>query len=185
MEKELKGNANTKAKIAGCCLEILKNKNIDKITVKDVTSACGISRQTFYYHFQDIIAVYEYILQSKFEDVERRCIGSDNPKDAIRIVLETGLENRVLINQTYSMLSVQNMTTVIVDIIKRMMYNVMEKRVPDNLEHKRRDVDFMLDFYAYGLYSCMASKLASGGYDAGEFTDQLYKVMAGELKPLG
>ncbi len=44
-------------------LELLGEKNIDKITVKDIVERCGITRGGFYYHFQDIYAVFESLLQ--------------------------------------------------------------------------------------------------------------------------
>ena len=44
-----------KPMIAEAFIRLSKQKNIDKITVKDLVEACGISRQTFYYHFQDIL----------------------------------------------------------------------------------------------------------------------------------
>ena len=48
---------NMKIKIANALRTLSKQKSIDKITVKDLVELCGISRQTFYYHFQDILAV--------------------------------------------------------------------------------------------------------------------------------
>lgn len=50
-------------------MEISKTKSVDKITVKDLVEACHISRQTFYYHFQDIIEVIEWSVEQAFEGV--------------------------------------------------------------------------------------------------------------------
>ena len=33
--------------------ELLEERPIDKITVKEITERCGVSRNTFYYHFHD------------------------------------------------------------------------------------------------------------------------------------
>ena len=43
--------------------EIAEMKPMDKITVKDITEKCGISRNTFYYHFKDIYHVLEEFLE--------------------------------------------------------------------------------------------------------------------------
>ena len=51
---------NVKPMIAEAFLKLSKEKNIDKITVKDIVDTCGISRQSFYYHFQDILEVIEW-----------------------------------------------------------------------------------------------------------------------------
>lgn len=34
---------------------MLENKALDKISVTDIVSDCGVSRQAFYYHFNDIV----------------------------------------------------------------------------------------------------------------------------------
>ena len=47
--------ANTTKKALEVSLKkLLKEKPFDKITIADLTGDCGISRMTFYYHFQDI-----------------------------------------------------------------------------------------------------------------------------------
>ena len=51
---------NVKNKIADTFWKLTLTKHIDKITVKDIVEICGISRQTFYYHFQDILDVVEW-----------------------------------------------------------------------------------------------------------------------------
>ena len=48
-----------KRTIAEMLIKLLEHKPVDKITVKELVDACGISRQTFYYHFQDIMEVIE------------------------------------------------------------------------------------------------------------------------------
>ena len=45
--------SNTKFAILAAYANLITQKNIDKVTVKDVVDICGITRQTFYYHFQD------------------------------------------------------------------------------------------------------------------------------------
>lgn len=51
----------TKKAIAGALKELMEEKPISKITVGDIADRCGINRQTFYYHFQDIPDLVEWI----------------------------------------------------------------------------------------------------------------------------
>lgn len=55
---------NMKKEIARVCMELVKQKNIDQITVQEAADRCGISRQAFYYHFEDILAVHEWNLKT-------------------------------------------------------------------------------------------------------------------------
>ena len=49
-----------KSVIADTFSEMLEKEDIDKITVTRLIAQCHISRQTFYYHFKDIMDVLEW-----------------------------------------------------------------------------------------------------------------------------
>ncbi|WP_324249739.1 TetR family transcriptional regulator, partial [Faecalitalea cylindroides] len=44
---------DTKYLLAEALKICMKKAPLEKITVKDITDTCGISRQTYYRHFQD------------------------------------------------------------------------------------------------------------------------------------
>ncbi len=52
---------DTKLKIATGLKEVMKQKPIRKITVQDIMDRKNMKRQSFYYHFQDIYEVVEWI----------------------------------------------------------------------------------------------------------------------------
>ena len=68
-----------KPMIAEAFIRLSKQKNIDKITVKDLVEACGISRQTFYYHFQDILEVIEWSLDQAFSHLLEQSLAAEAP----------------------------------------------------------------------------------------------------------
>ena len=54
----------TKNMIKDSFLKLLNRSNdIDKITVSSIIKQAKISRQTFYYHFQDIYDLREWIIK--------------------------------------------------------------------------------------------------------------------------
>ena len=44
-------------------LELLNQKRLNEITVKDIVEKCGMNRNTFYYHFKDIPTLLEVIIE--------------------------------------------------------------------------------------------------------------------------
>ena len=44
----------TEKAIRSAFLELLDQRPLNKITVKDITERCGINRNSFYYHYQDV-----------------------------------------------------------------------------------------------------------------------------------
>ena len=71
---------NVKNLIAETFVKLSDEKNIDKITVKDIVEACGISRQAFYYHFQDLLEVIEWSMEQAFEQLLDRRLQEDDPE---------------------------------------------------------------------------------------------------------
>ena len=54
--------------IAAAAKKLLMEKNLKKLTVKDIVEECRITRQTFYYHFEDIPALFRWMLE---QDTDR------------------------------------------------------------------------------------------------------------------
>ena len=53
----------TKQAIAEALRNLLNQRSIEKITVKDIVEECGVNRQTFYYHFYDVYDLMEWMIE--------------------------------------------------------------------------------------------------------------------------
>ena len=68
----------TQRGIIAVFLELLKQKPLDKITVTELVKACGISRKTFYNHFQTLDELVEHILEEETRRALSREINAVN-----------------------------------------------------------------------------------------------------------
>lgn len=59
-------NFTSKA-IKASFLKLLNEKPMNKISVRDIVEDCGINRNSFYYHFQDIPSLLEEMIREKTE----------------------------------------------------------------------------------------------------------------------
>mgnify|MGYP002570993283 FL=1 len=59
----------TKKAIAYTFKDLLKEKPFNKITINDIANKCDINRQTFYYHFQDIRDLIEWICIDEVDNI--------------------------------------------------------------------------------------------------------------------
>ena len=55
----------TKHALAAALKELIAQKPIDKITIHDITERCGIRRQNFYYHFEDLYDAVRWIFEEE------------------------------------------------------------------------------------------------------------------------
>ena len=61
-------STSTKESLAAALKQMMNVKPIGKITVKDLVEICGVNRQTFYYHFDDVYDLLEWVFE---EDANR------------------------------------------------------------------------------------------------------------------
>ena len=89
----------TEKAIMDTFLLLLNQNPLDKITVKDIVSACGISRNTFYYHYQDI---YD-LLRATFAAVVDRVLQENVTtwQESLRSCTSFALENRRAVYHVY------------------------------------------------------------------------------------
>ena len=59
----------TKKAIKETFISMLEERPLTNITVKDIVEKCGINRNSFYYHYQDIPALIEEIVKEEAEQI--------------------------------------------------------------------------------------------------------------------
>ena len=100
---------DTKRLIKESLIGLLNDKPFDGICIKELTDACGISRNTFYYHYHDIYEVLEEI----FDEHTKQHIGEADTwelwEDGILSSLEFVLQNRKAVYHVYNSLNRENL----------------------------------------------------------------------------
>lgn len=66
----------TKHALAAALKELIAQKPIDKITIHDITERCGIRRQNFYYHFEDVYNLMRWMFQEEAMSLLRQHEGT-------------------------------------------------------------------------------------------------------------
>lgn len=91
-----------KAAICRSASELLTKKRTKKLTVKDIVEECGITRQTFYYHFHDIPDLICYMMEQGSKELLENCLAQPTLEDKIRYLLSVALNAHPLIQRTIS-----------------------------------------------------------------------------------
>ena len=76
--------ADVKRQIADKLLELLEKKSLEKITVKELVTLCGISRQTFYYHFEDVLDVVDWWTRQGAQQLMEQSMRTEDPSGPCR-----------------------------------------------------------------------------------------------------
>lgn len=76
--------ADMKETIAEAVLSLLIEQHVKKLTVKDIVEQCHITRQAFYYHFEDIPELFRWILEKRTEKMLRETLSRGNSEEGLR-----------------------------------------------------------------------------------------------------
>lgn len=79
--------AATKQTISEAVKTLLFEKNVKKLTVKDIVEQCNITRQTFYYHFEDIPDLLRWTIEQDLEKTLESVMTQKDAQSAIRYLL--------------------------------------------------------------------------------------------------
>ena len=95
----------TKQAIMDSFLHLLDEQPLDKITVQEIITECQISRNTFYYHFGDIYALLDALIQRDVSLLRERQRDGASWDENIRRAIAYILENRRRICHIYRSLN--------------------------------------------------------------------------------
>ena len=84
----------TKKAIAEGLKELCHHKDFNKISVRDITEQCGLNRQTFYYHFQDIPALIEEIFIEESENLIKKYPKVDDLDACVDSIFQLSMKNK-------------------------------------------------------------------------------------------
>ena len=85
--------------IANAAKTLLFDKKVRKLTVKDIVEECHITRQTFYYHFEDIPDLMAWSLRRNFDRVIAQCQTQKNGEEALRYLLSAAVNARPMLKK--------------------------------------------------------------------------------------
>ena len=86
-------------------IKLLTEKPLNKISVKDIVEDCGINRNSFYYHYQDIPALLLEIVTDEIEKLVNDYPTIDSLDEALRVAALFTLNNKKAVLHIYNSLN--------------------------------------------------------------------------------
>lgn len=87
MQSVRKGR-RTKRKLADALEDLLETRPLEKIRVHNLTDRCDIHRQTFYYHFDDVYALFTWSVEEAGEELGARLRSCGGWRESLEELLE-------------------------------------------------------------------------------------------------
>ena len=168
---------NTKWAIIEAYIELIKTKNIDKVTVKDVVEVCGITRQTFYYHFQDLMDVIEWGLRVTGDTAVQRGVEAGSVEAAIHLFLDAADRNRQVGRKIFTSQKKPQLCDMIFHMMESLLFAIFKEKNAD-ASIPVDELDFAVHFYAHAVTGIIYDVVMNEDIDLDSIVQQISVLMS-------
>ncbi len=154
----------TKQAIKASFLKLLAEQPLNKISVRNIVEDCGINRNSFYYHFQDIPALVHEIITDEVNDLIQKYPEISSLDECVSVAFHFAQENRKVVMHIYN--------SVGRDLYEKSMMTLCEYVVTNYLDTvfgpgavPERDRTAIIRFFKCELYGLFSEWIAGGMKD--------------------
>ncbi len=173
--------------ISNTLVEMARKKGIDKITVKALIDACHISRQTFYYHFQDLMEVIEWTMEQAMQEILEKSLRAETPEEVLKILISFAMENRTLICKLLDSQKREQMERLFVQAAKTYLQELLRNKSHGySLSYyslNYSDMDVALDFLSYGITGILFQCCRQNQVDVEKLAQQICRLLPQKTEP--
>lgn len=126
--------------------ELMNEKPLSKITVKDIVERCGVNRNTFYYHFRDIPDAVEAVVKEELKDILKNQKSPESVSDCMEILVNAVQKNKKAMLHLYRSIQID----VFADYLDHASESVVEElvnRVVGEYEMDPEDRRLVIRYY--------------------------------------
>ncbi len=172
----------TKQGIRMSFIKLLNERPLDKITVKDIVEDCGVNRNTFYYHFQDIYALLEDVFEREAERVIQQNDGQFSWKEGLIRSTRFAMENKRAIYHIYNSVNRDQLERYLFRVTADMVKHVVCHEA-EGLAVADEDIQYITVFYKHAVVGMVFEWLQRDMKDDAEAViKRLGEIFEGNLR---
>lgn len=172
-KRGIKMSQITKNALKQAFMELLEEKALENITVKDIVNRCNVNRNTFYYHFHDIYDLMDYIFTSEAEALIRMNQFANTWKDSFHDLCDYLLSHKKMIYHVYYSINREQLEKYLYDVVKDMLMKVVQEAFHDQSINEQKCA-ILCDFYKYALVGMFLEWIREGMEE--KIEAMLYKI---------
>jgi len=154
-------SSSTKEAFGQALKQMMNVKPIDKITVKDLVEICGVNRQTFYYHFDDVYDLLEWVFEEDANRVLPQEIVYEHSREDVMKYFNYLEASKAFSLNVYNSNSRPYMLRYIKERLSKCIYS-FALIVCEGKNIDRSDFDFAVDCYASFAVGFIAQWMENG-----------------------
>lgn len=151
----------TKRALTNALRHFLLQKPLNKVTISDLTEYCGISRMTFYYHFDDIYDLVTWCCEENLKKAMDTENIQDTWQEGLSNVFQVALDDRALVLNIYRVIGPELVRRYLSPFLHQVISKVIDEAAAKTTVTEA-DKNFIIECYQYIFSGVMLDWIQAG-----------------------
>ncbi len=171
----------TKKALASSLKKLMNTTPLTKITINDIVSDCGVNRRTFYYHFQDIYALLEWIFETEVSSVMAENKTYQTWQQGFLQIFLYLEQNHKMVLNTYNSIGREYLETHLYNAVYTLVFNVVDEIAVD-IKISEEKKEFIVNFYKFAFVGLLLDWIKTNmTKNSEQIIDDLNKIISGDI----
>ena len=176
--------ADMKDTIAQAAKSLLMEKGVRKLTVKDIVEECSITRQAFYYHFEDIPALFRWMFE---RDTERNLLearAQESGEARLHRFFVVAINAMPYVKKGMESNYREELERLLVEYIQRLFEQVCDEEGLYQ-DCTRIEVKLILRYHSQAIIGILRSWTEADTKNLDQIVSVVYRLMTEGISPVG
>ena len=172
--------ADMKEQIANAAMTLIVQKNVRKLTVKQIVEECHITRQTFYYHFEDIPHLLQWILVRGLKQMRESARDQGGIEERLRYMFSIAVQAKPYVRKTMA----SNYGEEMERILRKEMHQLAEDVAEESHQFQnipREEMKIVMQYHTQALMGMLEQWSDASSEQIDQVVHTIYKIMSGKI----
>ncbi len=174
---------DTREQIANAVRTLLVEKHVKRLTVKDIVEECSITRQTFYYHFEDIPDLLRWIIERESEKIMEECIAQGDAERGLRYLFLVAVNLRAVVQQSLKTNYGEELERIMAQQFRACFGQIVEA-LGLYRQYSRADLALIIRYHSAAMMGLLRDWTEADTEDLEHIVHQVYLILTGEVSAL-
>lgn len=171
-----------KETIAEAAKRLLMEKHVKKLTVKDIVEECQITRQAFYYHFEDIPDLFRWVLEKISRQFIRKVQESRDDEEMLKYFFLMSINAAPYVRKGLQGSYREELEQLLRQDIRRLFERTIEeKQLYQQYSHS--EVKLFLRYHSQAVMGILREWTEEDTRNLDQIVHNIYLLIQGKISP--
>ena len=166
----------TERAMAQALSKLLETRTLDKITIRDITDECGLTRNTFYYHFHDVYELMGWFFKQKTDEIMNQYRIESDWEGGLEATLEYLYQHRQMMIHIHESISEDLLLRFINDVMLRHAEVIVAQQAKGQ-KHSEKAIAIAAELYMNAAVGDVMGWIRRGMDHKPEYLAQVYNTI--------